>query len=231
MYQERKNPRPSLFLTAMGLLIALGLMTGCYRPAAPDVTATPAAGAEVAPSEEDMMATAIAESARATEMAGMASTIETPTSPAPTATPTLTPEAATPTPEPTTLAPTTPATTTATLTPASPSSGPVTHVVQRGENLFRIALRYNTTVEAIASANGIANPALVYVGQVLTIPSAAGQPPSTVVGETTYVVQPGDNLFRIALRYNMSYLYLAQYNGIANPARIYVGQVLRIPPH
>jgi LysM repeat protein len=95
--------------------------------------------------------------------------------------------------------------------------------------LFRIALRYGTTVQAIASANGIANPALIYVGQVLTVPGG-GQPPSPPGGETSYTVRPGDNLFRIALRYNMNYLHLAQYNGIANPSRIYVGQVLRIPP-
>jgi len=103
-------------------------------------------------------------------------------------------------------------------------------VVQRGDNLFRIALRYGTTVQAIASANGIANPALIYVGQTLKIPSGT-QPVPQPGGETTYVVQRGDNLFRIALRYGMSYLQLAQYNGIANPSRIYVGQVLRIPPH
>jgi len=102
-------------------------------------------------------------------------------------------------------------------------------VVQRGENLFRIALRYGTTVQAVAGANGIANPALIYTGQVLTIPSSGTAPPSPPAGETTYTVQPGDNLFRIALRYNVSYLYLAQYNGIANPSHIYVGQVLRIP--
>jgi LysM repeat protein len=101
-------------------------------------------------------------------------------------------------------------------------------VVQPGDNLFRIALRYGTTVEAIAEANGIANPQLIYVGQQLTIPSAGGQQPSP--GGTTYVVQPGDNLFRIALRYNMSYRRLAEYNGIANPSNIYVGQVIRIPP-
>jgi LysM repeat protein len=104
-------------------------------------------------------------------------------------------------------------------------------VVQRGENLFRIALRYGTTVQAIASANGIANPSLIYVGQTLTIPSSGTEPPSPPAGGTTYTVQPGDNLFRIALRYNISYLYLAQYNGIASPSNIYVGQVLRIPPH
>ena len=103
------------------------------------------------------------------------------------------------------------------------------HVVQRGENLFRIALRYGTTVQAIASANGIANPARIYVGQKLVISTSGGQP-SPPAGATTYVVKPGDNLFRIALRYNLSYMHLAQYNGIANPAHIYVGQVLRIPP-
>jgi putative chitinase len=102
-------------------------------------------------------------------------------------------------------------------------------VVQPGENLFRIALRYGTSVEAIAQANGIANASQIYVGQRLTIP-AGGQPAPPSPGATTYVVQPGDNLFRIALRYNMSHLRLAEYNGIANPSNIYVGQVLRIPP-
>ena len=104
-------------------------------------------------------------------------------------------------------------------------------MVQRGENLFRIALRYGVSVDAVANANGIANPALIYVGQKLTISSQGVQPPAPSAGATKYTVQPGDNLFRIALRYNLSYLYLAQYNGIANPSSIYVGQVLSIPSH
>ncbi|MBE9506987.1 MAG: LysM peptidoglycan-binding domain-containing protein [Chloroflexi bacterium] len=226
-----KRTRTPLFLSAIGLLIVLGLVTGCYRAAAPDVTETPAGEAEVAPPQEgtpDVLATAAANSALATQQAetGGGSPIETPTTPAPTQTqsPVATP-ATTPTPTPTTSAPTTPV---PTQTPLPPT-GQVTHVVQPGENLFRIAMRYNTTVNAIASANGIANPALIYVGQKLTIPSSGTQPPSPPSGGTTYVVQPGDNLFRIALRYNMSYTYLAQYNGITNPANIYVGQVIRIP--
>jgi putative chitinase len=107
-------------------------------------------------------------------------------------------------------------------------------VVQPGDNLFRIALRHGTSVEAIAQANGIANVSQIYVGQELTIPPGGqpgGQPTQPSPGGTTYVVQPGDNLFRIALRYNMSHLVLAEYNGIANPSNIYVGQVIRIPPH
>jgi LysM repeat protein len=98
--------------------------------------------------------------------------------------------------------------------------------------MFRIALKYGTTVQQIAAANGIANPAMIYVGQELKVPSSSGsgtQPPPAT-GGTTYTVQRGDNLFRIALRHNMSYIYLAQYNNIANPASIYVGQVLQIPP-
>jgi len=106
----------------------------------------------------------------------------------------------------------------------------VYHTVQRGENIFRIALRYGTTVKAIAIANGMTNPAVMYVGQVLLISCARQEVPTEPLGETTYVVQPGDNLFRVALRYNISYLYLAQYNGITSSG-VHIGQVLRIPPH
>ncbi|HQE91552.1 MAG TPA: LysM peptidoglycan-binding domain-containing protein [Anaerolineae bacterium] len=126
------------------------------------------------------------------------------------------------------------ATVAATAEPVTLST-PGKHVVQVGENLFRIALRYGTTVEEIAKANGITNAALIYVGQVLTIPGGTpGEPPSPTVvppsgGETIHIVQPGENLFRIALKYNYSQYYLAKYNGIANPSLIYVGQVIRIP--
>ena len=233
-----KRTRLPLFLSTIGLLIVLSLMTGCYRSVAPDVTETPAAGADVAPSEEEQLATAAgadvvpseeeqfataaAESTRVAQAAetGESSPTETPTTPSPTQT--QPPATATPTPTPTTSAPTTPEPTQA------PSAGETTYVVQPGDNLFRIALRYDTTVEAIASANGIANPALIYVGQELTVPSSGAEPSPPPPGET-YVVQPGDNLFRIALRHDMGYVYLAQYNDITNPANIYIGQVIRIP--
>lgn len=44
------------------------------------------------------------------------------------------------------------------------------HSVARGETLYRIAFRYGVTVEAIAQANRLANPSLIYVGQRLIIP-------------------------------------------------------------
>ena len=54
--------------------------------------------------------------------------------------------------------------------PAYAQSGQVTHTVQPGENLFRIALRYNLTWDVLARANGIFNPNLIFPGQVLRIP-------------------------------------------------------------
>ena len=133
----------------------------------------------------------------------------------PTVTPTSPPGAPTHTPTPT---PTTP--------PGTPSAT-IVHVVQRGENLFRIALTYNTTVEAIAAANGIGNTRLIYVGQKLTIPQGGGTAPPG--GGRTHVVRPGENLFRIALQYGTTAQAIAAANNLPNIHLIYAGQVLRIP--
>ena len=65
------------------------------------------------------------------------------------------------------------------------------HVVRRGENLFRISLRYGVNMWDIVRVNNIVNPSLIYVGQRLTIPSAAPPGPSpTPVPPTP--ASPGD---------------------------------------
>jgi LysM repeat protein len=51
-----------------------------------------------------------------------------------------------------------------------PSAKPQTHTVAVGENLFRIALKYGVTLDALMRANNISNANLVFVGQVLRIP-------------------------------------------------------------
>ena len=52
----------------------------------------------------------------------------------------------------------------------SGSTSPRTHTVKSGDTLYAIAIKYGTTVAAIASANNIANPNNISVGQVLLIP-------------------------------------------------------------
>ena len=54
--------------------------------------------------------------------------------------------------------------------PGTQPPPPRIHIVQPGDTLYRLALRYNTTVWAIAQANHIVNVNLIYVGQKLVIP-------------------------------------------------------------
>jgi LysM repeat protein len=122
-----------------------------------------------------------------------------------------------------------------------------TYIMQAGDTFAAVARRYNVSVETLARQNGIVNPALVVIGQVLAVPGPGNNPAGGTVAPTiiptqpggvppavpgaggTHTVQLGENLFRISLRYNVSIAALMQANGIANPNLIYAGQVLRIP--
>lgn len=98
------------------------------------------------------------------------------------------------------------------------------HVVQRGETLFRIAQRYGLSTEALAVANGIANPSNILVGQRLIIPlgDVASDAPET------YVVQYADTLQGIANVFGTDLASLIALNNLTNPDSIYVGQTLMI---
>lgn len=113
------------------------------------------------------------------------------------------------------------------------ATGATIHIVQWGENLSLIATRYGVTASAIAQANGIANPNLVYAGQSLTIPRASSPTPSPSGGgtttTTTYVVRSGDTLSAIAYRFGTTVSAIVSSSGIVNPNLIYVGQTLKIP--
>lgn len=120
---------------------------------------------------------------------------------------------------------------------AQQNTGEVVHVVAPGENLFRISLRYNVSMAAIAQRNNIANVNLIFVGQQLIIPAGGTTPPPSTTPEpggnpggglTTYTVVRGDTLGAIARRFNTTIQDIATRNNIANPNLIYPGQVLTI---
>ncbi len=105
----------------------------------------------------------------------------------------------------------------------------VTHTVRVGENLFRIALRYRTTAAAVARMNGITNVRRVSVGQRLRIlVCGRGYSGNRAPRGAAYVVQPGDTIFRIALRYGVNVQYLCSINGLYSNL-IVPGQTLVIP--
>ena len=118
-------------------------------------------------------------------------------------------------------------------------SANTTYTVRSGDTLFSIARAHGTTVQAIATANNIINPNLIYAGQQLIIPGPAGSPgapppppasPPPTTGESRlHVVRPGDTLFRISVQFGVSVAAIAQANNITNVNLIYVGQQLLIP--
>lgn len=97
-----------------------------------------------------------------------------------------------------------------------------TYVVKAGDTLSEIAMKYGTTYQELARINNIANPDLIYVGQVIKI---------NVTTETTYTVKSGDTLSGIASKYGTTWqkLYEKNKNVIGNdPNLIKPGQVLKI---
>lgn len=106
-----------------------------------------------------------------------------------------------------------------------------TYVVLPGDTLSSVATKYNTTVTAIAQLNGIVNINSLKVGQVLIVPGTApAQPSAGQSGSSqTHVVQYGDTLAKIALRYGVTIQRLAEANNLANVHLIYAGQTLVIP--
>lgn len=105
------------------------------------------------------------------------------------------------------------------------NSNVIVHVVQRGENLYRIALSYGLTVDVIASFNGIADPTNIQVGQNLLIPVNGTV---SVEQPQTHIVQPGETLQSIATLYGLTVDQIAVLNNITDVNTLYIGQVLTI---
>ena len=73
------------------------------------------------------------------------------------------------------------------------------YTVKKGDSLWKIANKYNTTVEKLKSANNLKTNTLS-VGQKLVIPSISVSPEVS----DTYIVQKGDSLWSIANKFNMT---------------------------
>jgi LysM repeat protein len=110
------------------------------------------------------------------------------------------------------------------LIPVQPSGTPTTtYTVQSGDNLYSIASRFNTTVDAIKSANNLTTNTLS-IGQVLTIPTGT----TTTSPTTTYTVQSGDNLYSIASAFGTTVDAIKSANNLTSNL-LSIGQVLTIP--
>lgn len=147
---------------------------------------------------------------------------------------------------PTTVAATTPPTTTAPTTAAQGT----TITVQPGETLYSLSRTHGVSVAAIAAANGLTQTSTLNIGQRLVIPAEGttaglGEAPLGVINETqtapaqtagqpaanngAHVVQTGETLYSISMRYGISVNNLASANGLTAGDVVRVGQQLVIP--
>ncbi len=93
----------------------------------------------------------------------------------------------------------------------------ISYTVQKGDSLYSIARKYDTTIDRIKDLNNLTTN-LLSIGQVLLIPTDTNL-------ETTYTVQKGDSLYSIAKKYNTTVDRLKQLNNLSSNL-LSIGQIL-----
>ena len=123
----------------------------------------------------------------------------------------------------------------------SGSSEVVTYVVQKGDNLSKIASKYHTSVAAIMELNGMTKSS-INAGKTLKIPTgakaaAAEKKPASAAkkadpkkyeGKLIHEVKSGDTLGGISIKYGVPMKTLMEQNSIKDARKIRIGQILII---
>ncbi|MGI6538793.1 MAG: LysM peptidoglycan-binding domain-containing protein [Caldicoprobacterales bacterium] len=105
-------------------------------------------------------------------------------------------------------------------------NGTQPYIIRAGDTFFSLAIRFNTTVEAIMAANPGVDPTRLQIGQQICIPRI-GVP--ACPGGQYYTIRNGDTLFAIANRFNVTVAAIIAANPGIDPMSLRVGQIICIP--
>ena len=108
-----------------------------------------------------------------------------------------------------------------------PCPGGTVYAIRPGDSLLSLANRFNTTVEAITTANPGIVPTNLQIGQQICIPVAPV--PGTCPGGFLYRIRPGDTFYSIASRYGIAVEALIAANPGVDYNKLAVGQEVCIP--
>lgn len=121
--------------------------------------------------------------------------------------------------------------------PTSASTGTSEiYIVQPGDILSQLAVKFDTTTASLVQLNGLSNPDVLYVGQELAVPAGRGGRSKGTTKKSTgsvkkggsYTIQKGDTLSGIALAAGVSIDDLRSLNSIRGD-QIMAGDTLDIP--
>ena len=122
-----------------------------------------------------------------------------------------------------------------------PSGSSATYTVRKGDTLSKVARHYTVSIRELAELNRMPADASLKVGQKLAVPakkagaepSRSATPPKASVAKaspgTTHVVKSGETLTAIAKQHGVTVDALMRANDITDPAKLKVGQKLKIP--
>lgn len=95
------------------------------------------------------------------------------------------------------------------------------YTVKSGDSLYKIAREYNTTVDELMKLNNLSSISLS-IGQTLKIPQI-----TTSAQDNYYTVKSGDNLYKIASKYNTTVNNLVKLNNLSSTT-LSIGQKLKL---
>jgi membrane-bound lytic murein transglycosylase D len=105
------------------------------------------------------------------------------------------------------------------------------HLIRPGDNLTSISKKYGVSIQAIRKANRLGKRAILKVGArlVIPVPRQSRREGTRVHRAKFHVVKRGENLHRIASKYNVPISALVSKNSINKNSKLFVGAKLMIP--
>jgi murein DD-endopeptidase MepM/ murein hydrolase activator NlpD len=94
------------------------------------------------------------------------------------------------------------------------------HYVQSGDNLWRLARKYDVTLDSLLITNSLSENSILKIGDKIKIPSS---------GQAVHVIAQGETVWDIARKFAVDEEDITKLNGNINPSRLKIGSELVLP--